>query len=209
MVFLDKLFNPSSVAVIGASDQKGKLGYSLVKNLLAGNARKIYPVNPGHKNILGRPCFATVKEIPGAVDLALVAVKAQLVPQVLTECGQKKIPLAIVISAGFKESGEEGKKMEEQIKTIAQKYKIKIVGPNCLGIINLHDRLNASFAAGVSSAGPVAFLSQSGAIGTALLDWAETEYLGFSKFISLGNEAGLTENDFLEYLAQDKKPKRC
>ena len=207
MVFLDKLFNPSAVAIIGASDQKGKLGYSLVKNLLAGKARKIYPVNPGHKNILGRLCFASVKDIPGAVDVALVAVKSQLVPQVLTECGQKKIPLAIVISAGFKESGENGKNLEEQIKTIAQKYKIKIVGPNCLGIIDLHSSLNASFAAGVSAAGPVAFLSQSGAIGTALLDWAETEYLGFSKFISLGNEAGLTENDFLEYLAQDKKTK--
>lgn len=207
MTSLNKLFNPSSVAIIGASDQPGKLGYSLVKNLLAGKKRKIYPVNPGHKNVLGLPCFVSVKDIPGKVDLALVAVKAALVPQVLTECGQKKIFLAVVISAGFKESGEEGKKLEEQIKNIAQKYKIKIVGPNCLGIIDLHSSLNASFAAGLTAPGPVAFLSQSGAIGTALLDWAETENLGFSKFISLGNEADLTENDFLEYLARDKKTK--
>ena len=204
---LNRLFDPRSVAVIGASNDPQKLGHAFLKNLLAGGKRRIYPVNPAAKKILGQLCFKQVSDIKPSVDLAVIAVPAPVVPEVLRDCGRKKIHFVIVISAGFKETGEAGRKKEEELKKIARANKIKIIGPNCLGLIDLWSKLNASFAADISKPGSVAFLSQSGAVGTAMLDWAKMENIGFSKFISVGNEAGLTENDFLEYLANDKNTK--
>ena len=231
MINLERFFNPRSVAVIGASPKKEKLGNCLVRNLISerseesrfreqservlikGTApegdspRKIYPVNPNYKKILGLTCFPSVSEVKGDIDLAIIAVKAEIVPMMVEECGKKSIPFVIIISAGFKEIGKEGAKREEKIKEIAKKYKIKILGPNCLGLLDSSTNLNASFASEMILKGEIAFISQSGAICSSMLDWAKKEHIGFSKFISLGNETVLTENDFLAYLAQDKKTK--
>lgn len=204
---LQKFFDPASVAVIGATEDKNKVGYSLVWNLLKGKPRNIYPITLDKDKILGLKAYRSVLEVSDKIDVALIAVRAAFVPQTLVECGKKKVPFAAVISAGFKEIGEDGKKLEENIKKIAQKYKISLLGPNCLGIINSASDLNASFAAEKPLDGGISFISQSGATGAAMLDWSRKTGVGFSKFVSLGNEAGLTELEFLEYFAGDKDTK--
>ena len=188
---LEKFFDPKSVAVIGASSDPKKVGYALVKNLSQNKNIKVFPVNLENK------------EIPENIDLAVIAVRADLVPQILKECGKKKIKNAIIISSGFKETGEAGKELENQVSKIAQENGINLLGPNCLGIINTKNNLNASFAVQKPLPGKIALLSQSGALGTAMIDWAVDEGVGFSKFISLGNEVQLTEIDFLKYLKDD------
>lgn len=200
----DKLFNPKSVAVIGAADDPTKLGYVIFKNLLSNKKRKIYPINPAFKKVLKIPCIPSVKNIKAPVDLAVIAVKPEIVPLVLADCGEKKIPHAIIITAGFKEIGGAGVEKENELKEIARKYKVNIVGPNCLGIIDGRAKLNATFGNDLPFIGDLAFVSQSGALGTAILDLAAKSGVGFSKFISVGNEAGATEIDFLEYLSKDK-----
>lgn len=204
---LDKFFNPRSVAVIGASADKTKLGYILIENLQQGARRKIYPINPKATRIAGLLTYASVLDIKADIDLVIIAVPSFVVPQVLEECGQKQIKQVIVISAGFKEVGEAGLALENQIKSIAKQYKIKLVGPNCLGLLDAESKLNASFVGAMPLPGSIAFLSQSGAVCSSILDWSLKENIGFSKFVSLGNEAGLTENDFLEYLAADPDTK--
>ena len=200
---LENFFDPKSVAVIGATGDKSKVGFALMSNLLAGKKRAIFPVTLSEKEVLGIPAFVSISGVPEKVDLAIIAVRADIVPQILTECGKKKIPNAIIISSGFKEMGAEGKKLEDDVAEIARENKITILGPNCLGTIDTHTDLNASFAGQKPLAGSTAFLSQSGALGTAMIDWTIGESVGFSKFISLGNEAGLTEIDFLKYLKDD------
>lgn len=200
---LVKLFNPRAVAVIGASDDKTKIGHTLMFNLLRGGQRKIFPINPAFKKVENILCQPSVKDVKEEIDLAVIAVKPEIVPAVLKDCGEKKIPFVVIITAGFKEIGAEGKKLEEEIKSIAAKYKISLVGPNCLGVMDTQSDLNATFAGDLPGKGGVAFVSQSGAVGTAMLDWAKKEKIGFSKFVSIGNEAGLTENDFLEYFSGD------
>lgn len=202
---LKTLFNPRTIAVIGAAEDRKKLGYALYANLVAGKKRRVYPVNPAFKKVLGKHCYSSVKKIGGKIDLAVIAVKPEIVPIVVKECGEKKIPHAIVITAGFKEVGPEGEKKEKDIVAIARKYKINLVGPNCLGIMDTGSVLNATFGNDLPKKGGVAFVSQSGALGTAMLDWAGVRGIGFSKFISLGNAAGLQENDFLSYLGADKQ----
>ncbi|MEK7669585.1 MAG: acetate--CoA ligase family protein [Patescibacteria group bacterium] len=196
-------FDSQSIAVIGASGDKSKVGHSLVANLLDKKGRKIYPVTLNEKEILGLPTFTSVLDIPGEVELAIIAVKAEVVPQILSDCGRKQIPNAIVISSGFKEMGRRGKELEDEISRIAKEQNIALIGPNCLGVIDTKNDFNASFSAQKPLTGSIAFLSQSGALGTAMIDWAIQEGIGFSKFISLGNEAQLTEIDFLEYLEND------
>ena len=204
---LQNLFNPRSVAVIGAAPDKKKLGYVIVANLLKNKKIKIYPVNPVFKKIGSLRCLPSVKKISGKVDLAVIAVKPEIVPAVLRECGEKKIPHAIVITAGYKEIGAEGAKREDELKMIAKKYNINLVGPNCLGIMDTGSGLNAAFGNDLPLKGKVGFISQSGALGTALLDWATEQKIGFSKFVSLGNAAGATEVDFLNFLGEDKETK--
>lgn len=205
---LNSLFNPKGVAVIGASGNKEKIGYALSFNLLSGkDKRRIFLVNPSEKEILGEKVYTTVKDIKEEIDLAIIGVKPEIVPAVLNECGQKKIPYVIIITAGYKETGEEGKKREDELKQIAEKYDIKIIGPNCLGIFDCFSKLNATFGNGLPQEGDISFISQSGAVGTSMLDFAEKENIGFAKFISVGNEAGLKENDFLEYLLNDEQTK--
>ncbi|MCS7185800.1 MAG: acetate--CoA ligase [Armatimonadetes bacterium] len=203
---LRPILEPQSVAVIGASRQPGTVGYAVLSNLLMGQfTGVVYPVNPKAKAICGVRSYSSILEIPDSVDLAVVIVRAPLVPQVLEECGQKGVKGAIVISAGFKETGIEGAKLEAQVREIVHHYGIALVGPNCLGVINTDPnyRLNASFAKEMPLPGNIAFISQSGALCTAVLDYAKGQGIGFSKVISLGNKADVNENDFLAYLWRD------
>ncbi|MHB8880028.1 MAG: acetate--CoA ligase alpha subunit [Thermodesulfovibrionales bacterium] len=201
---LDTLFYPGSVAVIGASKDPQKVGYAVLNNLQRfGYKGRILPVNPKTDEILGLKTFKNISEIDGTVDLAVVAIPAPLVPAALRECVSKGIRCAVIITAGFKEAGSEGIVLEEELKTISREGHIRILGPNCLGIINSVNDLNATFAAGMLPKGRLAFFSQSGALGIAILDWAIGNRIGFSKFISLGNKADLNETDFIEYFVND------
>jgi len=202
---LENFFNPNTVAVIGASSDKSKVGYAIMANLVAGQKRTILPISLNEGEILGLKVYKSIKEIPAEnnIDLAVIAVRADIVPQILIECGERGIKTVIVISAGFQEIGEKGKELQDKIKEISDKYSIALLGPNCLGTIDTHNDLNCSFGTKKPVKGGIAFLSQSGALGTSLLDKAIQDGIGFSKFISLGNEAKLTEIDFLEYLAKD------
>ncbi len=203
---LETIFYPKSIAIIGASRQPGSVGHSLLANIIDSRFQGVaYPVNPKAEAILGIKCYPRVLEIPDDVDLAVVIVPAPLVSQVLEECGVKGIKGAIVISAGFKEIGGEGIVLENRVKEIIHKYGISLVGPNCLGVINSapESSLNATFGTQMPRRGNIAFVSQSGALCVAVLDYAKEANIGFSKFISMGNKAGLTENELLEYLSQD------
>jgi acetate---CoA ligase (ADP-forming) len=204
---LKPFFEPSSVAVIGASSNTSKLGYAVLKNLHEGGYSKrgkIYPINPGAEEILGYPAFPSVEEVPDPIDLAVIVIPYPLVPDALRTCGKKGIPAAIIISAGFREAGEEGLERELELIEIAREYEIRLIGPNCLGIIDTFTPLNASFAAGTPPSGPMAFMSQSGALGTAVLDIALSGQLGLSKFVSLGNKADVNEIDLLKAWEDDE-----
>ncbi len=203
---LEALFAPKSVAVIGASTKPDSLGRAVFKNILFhGYTGVVYPVNPKAKSILGVKAYPSVLDIPDEIDLAVIIVPAIAVANVLEECGRKGVCAAIVISAGFKEIGEEGAQRERQLQQIAQRYGIALLGPNCLGIINTDPNvsLNATFAPGMPRQGNIAFISQSGALGVAALEYAQRQKIGLSKFISIGNKADLHENHLLEYLKDD------
>lgn len=205
---LDNIFHPKSIAIIGVSRKPGSVGYSLLANIIDTRFQGIvYPVNPKAKGILGIKCYPSVMDIPDEVDLAVIIVPAYLVPGVLEECGQKEIRGAITISAGFKEIGGKGIELEQKVKDIIQKYDISLVGPNCLGVINASPdvSMNATFGTQMPKEGNIAFISQSGALCVAVLDYAKESNIGFSKFISMGNKAGLTENELLLYLKDDPK----
>lgn len=207
---LEPFFEPKSVAVIGASTSPGKLGYTVVENLVDVGYAKVggvYPINPNANEILGLKAYPSVLDVPDAIELAVIVIPYMYVPEALRECGQKKIPAAIIITAGFREAGMEGLERERELLDIAKQYDIRIVGPNCLGIIDTHTPLNASFSAGTPPAGPMAFMSQSGALGTAVLDWALAGRLGLSKFVSLGNKADVGETDLLKAWADDPHSK--
>ena len=203
---LERFFTPRSVAVIGASTDKAKVGYSIVKNLIDGRYKgKIYPVNLKAKKILGLRAYPAISEIPGAVDLAVIVIPAPFVNGALRECGQKGIKNVIVISAGFKETGKEGAKLEEEMVKIADEFGMAVIGPNCLGLADSFSRLNASFANGMTRKGSLGFISQSGAICAAMLDWANSNDVGFSRFVSIGNKAVVSETELLEFFKNDDK----
>jgi acetyltransferase len=205
---MNELFFPQSICIAGASRDPSALGHIILKNLLGGGyTGKIFPVNPHATSILGIKCYSSVKEIPNRVDLAIISVPASIVSSVLIECGWKKIPYAIIITAGFREVGEKGRYLEEQILKIAKNYGIRIVGPNCMGVYNSRNNLSATFTSLVPKQGGISFISQSGAVGTTMLAWAKKEGIGFSKFISVGNEADLSLPEFLKYLADDESTK--
>ena len=203
---LEAFFQPASVAVIGASNDPQKLGYAVLKNLIEGGyAQKgeVYPINLTASEILGHPAYPTVAAVPGPIDLAVLVIPYPHVPAALRTCGEKGIPAAIVISAGFREAGREGLERELELIAIAKEYGIRLIGPNCLGVIDTVTPLNASFAAGTPPTGPTAFMSQSGALGTAVLDIALAGHLGLSKFVSLGNKADVDEIDLLQAWSDD------
>ena len=197
-------FYPKSIAVIGASRVEGKVGHSILKNLISsGFEGEIVPVNPNADEILGIKCSPHVRK----VDLVVIVVPAKKVPSVLEESATLGIRAAIIISAGFREAGAEGALLEAQLKKIIKKYGIRVIGPNCLGIISTNAKMNASFAAEYPKNGDVSFISQSGALCTSVLDWAATENIGFDKFVSTGNKIDITEADLLEYLKSDPTTK--
>jgi acetyltransferase len=201
---LEAIFRPGSVAVVGASRTPGKVGYILTKNMMdSGFGGKIYPINPEANEILGLRCYKSVLDVPDAIDLAVITIPSASVLQVADECGRKGVKALVVISAGFKEIGHDGAVLEQQLLEIGKKYGMRIQGPNCLGLINTETPLNLSFAAGMPRKGRIGFISQSGALGTAVLDWIIKENIGFHSFISLGNKADLDEVDFIEAMAED------
>jgi acetyl coenzyme A synthetase (ADP forming)-like protein len=201
---LENFFRPSSVAVIGASRDPDKLGYAVLANLKEGGYPGVlHPVNPKAKEILGLRVYPSILDVPDAVDLAVIVIPYPLVPAVLEECGKKQVTAVVVISAGFREAGREGLERERELIEIAHRYNIRLVGPNCLGVIDTQTPLNASFAPGMPPRGPVAFMSQSGALGTAVLDLAMAGRIGFSRFVSLGNKADVDEVDLLEAWEED------
>ena len=204
--YLEKLFNPQSIAVIGASDKPLSVGANVLSNLLRGNfSGTIYPVNPKHTSIQGKPCFASVKDINQSIDLAVIITPATTVARVLTECGEKNIQQVIILSAGFSEIKDGGELLEKDIVEIARHYRIRMIGPNCLGVMRPSVGLNATFENSLVLPGNLAFISQSGALIAAILDWAIEEQIGFSTLVSLGNSADLDFGDILDYLALDHK----
>jgi acetyl coenzyme A synthetase (ADP forming)-like protein len=203
---LNSIFYPRSIAIIGASREPGSVGQSLLANLIDSRFKGIvYPVNPKAKGVLGIKSYPQVMDVPDEVDLAVVVVPAPSVPSVLEACGKKGIRGVVIISAGFKEVGPEGAKLEQKVKNIMNEYGLSLVGPNCLGVVNtdLRSSMNATFGTLMPKEGNIAFISQSGALCVAVLDYAKEASIGFSKFISMGNKAGINENDLLLYLRDD------
>lgn len=203
---LDSLFRPQSIAVLGVTPTPGTVPNDIFRNLLTSNFQGVlYPVAPGKRSISAVPAYRYVTDVPGPVDLAVIVFPASVVEKALEQCGQKGIKGVIIISAGFREVGPAGSAREQRLKDICRHYDIQLIGPNCLGVINTepHVCLNASFARKMPDAGRIAFLSQSGALCTAVLDYARGQHIGFSKFVSFGNKAGVTEVELLDYLHQD------
>jgi acetyltransferase len=204
---LEAIFSPKSVAVVGASNRPESVGNAIFKNILLGGfAGTLYPVNPKAPSICGVHAYTSVSAIPDEIELALIIVPATAVPEVLEECGRKGVRGAVVVSAGFKEVGPEGAALEKRAVEIARRYNMPLVGPNCLGVINTDaaTMLNASFGRVMPKRGNLAFVSQSGALCAGILDYARGRDIGFSKFISVGNKADVTELDLLRYLANDE-----
>lgn len=201
---INKIFKPDSVAVIGASDTPGKVGYIIVSNIISGGYKgKIYPVNPKGGEIQGLKAYKNIKDIPEKVDLVIMSIPAAFVNDSVKDCGEAGVENMVVISAGFKEIGGEGVKLEEELTSLGEKYGINIIGPNSLGTTDSHTPLNSSFSQMMPPAGNIAFISQSGAMMVAILDWSVTSGIGFSKVISLGNKAGVSEIELMDYLADD------
>ena len=205
---LARFFTPASIAVVGASRNPQKLGYVLLDNLQRARYRgRLYPVNPNTERILGLACYPAVGALDETPDLAILTVPARAVAQAVKECGEKGVRAAVIITAGFRETGPEGAQAEEALLAVARRYGIRLVGPNSVGIINTSIGMNATFAETAPNQFEVGMLSQSGAVASAILDWARSIGLGFSKFVSLGNMADLTDVDFLEFLGQDPESK--
>jgi|Deesub1362B_J571_1020462.scaffolds.fasta_scaffold00003_627 acetyltransferase len=201
---LKVFFEPKNVALIGATEREVSVGRYIMENLLSGEKkRKIYPVNPNRDKVLGVKCYKSIREIPDNIELAVIAVPAPIVANILEECGSAGIKGAVIVSAGFREIGEEGKKREEELIRIARKYGIKILGPNCMGIIRPSTNFNCTFFRKTPKPGSIAFLSQSGALGAAILEWAIEEDIGFSAFVSLGSMSDISFGDLIEFFGVD------
>jgi acetyltransferase len=198
---LDKIFQPNSIAVIGASARKGSVGHALMHNLIErGFSGQIFPINPNHKKIGKLPACPSIRDLEVPVDLAIISTPITLVPQIVQDCVDVGVGGAVIISAGGKEIGEPGKKLEEAIQKEAGHSGIRIIGPNCVGIMSSRSKLNASFASQMPIAGKMAFISQSGAICTAILDLSIQENIGFSYFVSLGDMLDVDFGDMIDYL---------
>ncbi|MEM2087955.1 MAG: acetate--CoA ligase family protein [Thermoproteota archaeon] len=201
---LEAFFNPKSIAVVGASREEEKVGHRIFRNLVGSGFRgKLYPINPNAETILGYRCYRSIGEVEDDVDLAVVAVPAKIVLNVAEECGRKGVKGMIVISAGFSETGREGALLEKELVSKCREYGMRMQGPNCLGFINSRNSMNASFASTSPLPGNVSIVSQSGALGSTILNWANLNDMGLASFISVGNEADLNTADFLEALAEE------
>jgi len=203
---LEAFTDPRGIAVIGASREEGKLGHAVLKSVIDSRYHgQIYPINPKADVILGHKAYPSVLECPGPVDLAVVLIPSRFVPAVMGECGEKHVKGVIVISAGFREIGAEGMRLEQRVLEVARRYGTRLVGPNCLGYLDTVTPMNLSFAPLMPRPGRLAFMSQSGAIASSILDVAELRRLGLSRFVSLGNKADLNETDFLAGWGEDDK----
>lgn len=205
---LESLLKPETIAVIGASRKPGKVGHEIVANLLEGGFKgSIVPVNPSGEEILGLKCYANLKEFGGAVDLSVISVPVAFVMEALKDSINAGAKAVCVITAGFKEVGSDGAKLEKEAADLCSRNGVRLLGPNCLGLINAHHMMNASFAKHTPCQGGISVISQSGALCTAILDWAASRRLGLSKLISMGNKADLSEIDFLKAFAEDEETK--
>ncbi len=201
---LDALFAPRGVAVIGASRDEAKLGYGVVRNLVeSGYTGAIHLINPNADRILGQVCYPSITNVPDPVDLAVIIVPAVVVPQALEECGVRGVAAAIIVSGGFGEADEEGRALERRIVEIACRHGMRLVGPNCIGVIDTHVPINTTFIKSVPQPGDIAFVSQSGAICQAVIDWGTGMGIGFSRVASLGNQADVSESEVIAALADD------
>ena len=201
--------SPKSIAVIGASDKQGSVGRAITSNIMNGYKGIVYPISPTRETVFDQKAYKSVLDVPDSIDLAVIITKNTIVPVVLEECGKKKIKGAIVITAGFKEVDEEGKKLEQKLKDIATKYGVKVIGPNCLGVMNLEPQtmMNSTFLKITPKSGKIALVSQSGAICAALVEDASAQGIGFSAVVSMGNKADMTEIDILKMLADHEQTK--
>jgi len=201
---LDKIFNPKRIAVIGASNNEVSVGYRLLKNLIGvGFKGFVYPINPFSPCIQGVTAYPSVKKIPWQVDLAIIATPAHVVSQIVEECGESGIPGIIVISSGFKETGSEGRALEEEIQKTRHAYNMRIIGPNCLGVMRPSISLNATFSGKMAKPGKIAFISQSGSLCSSILDWAVQANIGFSHFVSVGSMLNVDFADLIDYFGAD------
>jgi len=207
---LDAIFAPESVAVVGASSTPGKVGHDIFENILKGGSKgTLYPVNPKARSVLSVRCYKSISEIPDPVDLAMIILPPRIAIKTVDDCINKGVKGIVIVSAGFKEVGGEGAKIEDDIAEKCRKAGIRLIGPNCLGVINPGEnvRLNASFSARMPNKGNISFISQSGALCTAVLDFAADRGFGFSKFVSIGNKADVDELDLLRYYHKDPDTK--
>lgn len=205
---LKSIFEPDSIAVVGASASPGKWGNNILKNLLdSGFEGEVYPVNPRENEIMGRTCYPSVLDIPGPVDLAVIAIPGSLVFRVTEECGKKGIPGIIMITAGFSETGDEGRRLEKKLIEIVERYSMRLVGPNSLGVVNSAIRMNASIISRLPNPGGISFITQSGTLGLALADWTMEMGLGLHIVVSTGNKSNIDDVDLLEYLDEDPNTK--
>ncbi len=200
---LKSLFTPKVVAVIGASSDQQKVGGQIFKNACASGDIRAIPINPNHEQICGAKCFKSVVDYAGQIDKAIIAVKADVVPAILKEIGIKKIPYAVIISSGFKEKDRNGANLEKECLKIAETNHVRLLGPNCLGLLT--PKVNLTFGPGVARCGSIGIISQSGAIGASLIDWIPREKVGINSFVSLGNKADLAENEFLEFYSKNRR----
>ncbi|GJD19317.1 acetyl-CoA synthetase [Rivularia sp. IAM M-261] len=201
---LDAIFAPKTIAVIGASDRENSVGHTVLWNLISNPfGGTVFPVNPKHHSVLGIKTYPQVGAIPEAVDLAIIATPALTVPSIISECADSGVKGAIILPAGFKETGKIGASLEQQILEQVHRGKMRLIGPNCLGVINTHIGLNATFASSMALPGKVGFISQSGALCTAILDWSFRENVGFSSFISIGSMLDVGWGDLIYYLSED------
>ena len=202
----DYFFKPKTIAVIGASNDPLKLGYEVFKNLKKYREGRVYPVNVKDEVVQGVKAYRNVKDIPDEVDLAVIVVPKKFVKQTIIDCGEKGVKGIVLITAGFGETGEEGKREERELVEVAHRYGMRIIGPNCVGIMNTHNSMNATFIMDAKK-GDIAFVSQSGALGAGIVYKTLKEGIGFSKFISIGNMADVDFSELMEYLADDEESK--
>ena len=201
---LDKLFNPKVIAIIGATTKKGSVGYALMNNIIgSGFDGIVYPINPKRTNVLGVKAYPTLADVPDKIDLAIIATPAKSVPNIVENCGIAGVTGVLLISAGFAEIGEEGKKLTKQISETVKRYKMRLIGPNCLGFIKPSIKLNASFSSKMALPGKIALISQSGALCTAILDWSIKQNVGFSNFVSIGSMIDVSFDDLIDYFGRD------
>ena len=202
--YLDRLFAPRSIALFGASVRPESVGGRVFENLVAGGFKgPIYPINPRRKEILGKPAYASIADIGKQVDLAVFATPAATIPELLHQCGEYGVPGAVVLSAGFGEGDGRGANLQRALMQEVRRYNMHLIGPNCLGVMVPHLGINATFSKSTAKPGRLALVSQSGAICTAILDWAASNQVGFSTIVSLGSQADVDFGQVLDYLALD------